>query len=225
MLTGIYIFGSLGINLCYHRMLTHRGLLCPRWVEHGLAILGVCCMQDTPARWVAVHRRHHQFSDERDDPHSPHVNLFWGHMGWMLLKNHDLGRMEIYSRYAKDILRDPFYKRLETSALYPAIIVGSWFAFFAAGFGSVYLAGIIITTQIRVPHPMAIAGGNWILSFWSFAPWKKSALQPMSCGLVAGLQSLRTKWNSSQRDPGALILRTTWGCTSSHVDDLQIERG
>ncbi len=141
MVAGIYVFGSLGINLCYHRLLTHRGLSCPVWVEHSLAILGVCCMQDTPARWVAVHRRHHQYSDERDDPHSPHVNLFWGHMGWMLVRNRDLGRQEIYARFAKDILRDPFYKRLETSALYPTIIVGSWFAFFAAGYLAALLAG------------------------------------------------------------------------------------
>ena len=90
---GLYVFGSLGINLCYHRLLTHRGLVCPKWLEHGFAILGVCCMQDTPARWVAVHRRHHEHSDRQDDPHSPLVNFFWGHVGWMLVENRDLVRL------------------------------------------------------------------------------------------------------------------------------------
>jgi stearoyl-CoA desaturase (delta-9 desaturase) len=28
-------------------------------------------MQDTPARWAAVHRRHHEHADDQDDPHSP----------------------------------------------------------------------------------------------------------------------------------------------------------
>src|ERR1700743_930258 len=65
---GLYVFGTLGINLCYHRLLTHRGLVCPKWLEHGFAILGVCSMQDTPARWVAVHRRHHEHADRQDDP-------------------------------------------------------------------------------------------------------------------------------------------------------------
>ena len=69
---------------------THRGLNCPKWLEHGLAILGVCCLQDTPARWVAVHRRHHQYADEPDDPHSPLAGFFWGHMGWLLVENEDL---------------------------------------------------------------------------------------------------------------------------------------
>ncbi len=130
---GIFVFGSLGINLGYHRLLTHRGMVCPKWLEHGFAILGICCMQDTPARWVAVHRRHHQFSDRQDDPHSPLVNFLWGHVGWMLVENRDLARLGIYDRYAKDILRDPFYRRLERSYLYPTIIIASWATFFVIG--------------------------------------------------------------------------------------------
>jgi len=57
---GDYVFGVLGINLGYHRLLTHRGFRCPKWLEYTLAVLGFCCLEDTPARWVAVHRRHHQ---------------------------------------------------------------------------------------------------------------------------------------------------------------------
>jgi fatty-acid desaturase len=55
-LAGTYVFGTLGINLCFHRVLTHQGLVLPKWLEHTFAILGICCMQDTPARWVAIHR-------------------------------------------------------------------------------------------------------------------------------------------------------------------------
>ena len=131
---GDYFFGVLGINLCYHRLLTHRGFRCPKWFEHALAILGFCCLQDTPARWVAVHRRHHEHADERPDPHSPLVNFFWGHMGWILVENPELNRLGIYDRYAKDILRDRFYKRLERNWLQVWIIILSWTVFFVAGF-------------------------------------------------------------------------------------------
>ncbi|WP_428492282.1 acyl-CoA desaturase [Rhodopila sp.] len=137
---GLYVFGTLGINLCFHRLLTHRGLNCPKWLEHGFAVLGVCCMQDTPARWVAVHRRHHEQADRRDDPHSPLVAFFWGHVGWMLVHNRDLVRLGIYDRYAKDILRDPFYRRMERTALYPLIMIGSWAVFFLGGL-AIGLAG------------------------------------------------------------------------------------
>ncbi len=47
MVLGIYVFGTLGINLCYHRLLTHRGFVCPKWVERTLVILAVCSFQDT----------------------------------------------------------------------------------------------------------------------------------------------------------------------------------
>ena len=48
-LLGLYVFGTLGINLCYHRLLTHRGFVCPKWLEYSFAILGMCCLQHTPA--------------------------------------------------------------------------------------------------------------------------------------------------------------------------------
>ena len=138
---GLYVFGTLGINLCFHRLLTHRGLNCPKWLEYSFAGLAVCCLQDTPARWVAVHRRHHEHADRQDDPHSPLVDFFWGHVGWMLVENRDLVRLGIYDRYAKDILRDPFYRRLERTALYPIILLGSWAVFFLGGLATGLLRG------------------------------------------------------------------------------------
>jgi len=49
---GVYVFGAAGINLCYHRLLSHRSFSCPLWLEHGFAIIATCCVEDTPARWV-----------------------------------------------------------------------------------------------------------------------------------------------------------------------------
>jgi stearoyl-CoA desaturase (delta-9 desaturase) len=134
-LIGLYVFGTLGVNLCYHRLLTHRSFTCPKWLEHALSILGVCCLQDTPVRWVAVHRMHHQHSDEPTDPHSPLVNFFWGHMGWLLVPNRELARLTLYEHYSKDLLRDPFYKKLERDVLWVWINLMQWVVFFAAGFG------------------------------------------------------------------------------------------
>lgn len=140
-IVGVYVFGGLGINLCYHRLLTHRGLTCPKWLEYAFAILGVCSMQDTPGRWVAVHRRHHEYSDRQEDPHSPLVNFLWSHVGWMLVDNRDLTRLGVYERYAKDVLRDPFYRRLERTFLYPIIILTSWLVYFAGGAVASILSG------------------------------------------------------------------------------------
>lgn len=131
---GLYVFGTLGINLCYHRLLTHRSFVCPKWLEHGLAVLGVCCLQETPARWVAVHRRHHQHADEQEDPHSPLVSFYWGHVGWVLMENRELSRLALMERYARDILRDRFYVHLERRGVWVWIVLASWVVFFLVGF-------------------------------------------------------------------------------------------
>jgi stearoyl-CoA desaturase (delta-9 desaturase) len=140
-IAGFYIFGTLGINLCYHRLLTHSSFHCPRWLEHLFAILGVCCLQDTPLQWVAVHRRHHQFSDEPSDPHSPLVTFFWGHMDWLTRNNSELDRKDLFERYVKDLMRDKFYKRLERRLLWVWINLAQWLVFFAAGFGIGWAVG------------------------------------------------------------------------------------
>ncbi len=133
-LLGLYVFGSLGISLCFHRMLAHRGVVCPKWLEHSLAILGLCCLQDTPARWVGIHRRHHEYPDERPDPHSPLAGFLWAHIGWMIFRNRELTRLRLISRYAKDVMRDPFYARLEQNFRWVRVVLISWLGFFASAF-------------------------------------------------------------------------------------------
>ena len=127
------LFGLIGVNIGYHRLLTHRGFKCPKWLEHCFVVVAICCAEDTPARWVAVHRRHHEKSDEQPDPHSPLAGFFWGHIGWLLVKNPDLSRLGIYDRYARDILRDPFYVKLERNKWQLKILLIQINLFFFAG--------------------------------------------------------------------------------------------
>jgi fatty-acid desaturase len=143
-LCGIYVFGTLGINLCYHRLLTHRGYQCPKWLEHGLALIGVCSLQDTPARWVATHRMHHQYSDQQPDPHSPLVNFFWGHMEWLLVENRDLASLSLLERYSKDLVSDRFYRRLERGLNWLWVNLMHWGIFFLVGF----LGGTLSTGRL-----------------------------------------------------------------------------
>ncbi len=110
---GNYIFTSLGIGAGYHRLLTHRGFKCPRWFEYTLAMLGVCSFQDSPARWVLVHRLHHQHSDHQPDPHTPRVSAWWAHMGWLFVDNRELSRASAYDKYVRDLMRDPLYMWLQ----------------------------------------------------------------------------------------------------------------
>ena len=138
-IVGVYLFGGVGINLCYHRLLSHRSFSTPLWLEHVFAILAVCCLEDTPARWVAVHRKHHHLADEEPDPHSPLAGLFWAYVGWLFVENTENTRLNIYNRYARDIMRDRFYVQVER--LYVWIILASWAVFFLAGFAAGLMSG------------------------------------------------------------------------------------
>lgn len=135
-LFGLYVFGTLGINLCYHRLLTHTSAVVPKWLEHTFAILGVCCLEDTPARWVAIHRLHHKDSDEQEDPHSPLVNFFWGHCGWLMVENRGVNSLNTYDKYARDILRDRFYFRLEKNLAWFWIYLAHAAVFYLGGFAA-----------------------------------------------------------------------------------------
>ena len=141
---GNYVFCSTGIGLCYHRTLTHRGLELPKWLEHTFAVLGVCSLMESPARWIAVHRMHHQYSDQQPDPHSPLAGFFWGHVNWLLTDNAKLNTIEMYDTYARDIMRDPFYYRLERNFLWVWIYVAHAFLFYLAGL----IIGIATTGQL-----------------------------------------------------------------------------
>jgi stearoyl-CoA desaturase (delta-9 desaturase) len=132
-LVGLYVFGTLGINVCYHRLLAHQSFRCPTWLERGLALLGVCCLQDSPARWVAIHRYHHQFSDEEKDPHSPLVNFCWSHFGWVFVHNREFNALSLYDRYSRDLMRQRFYFRLEKNVAWAWVYLIHAALFYVAG--------------------------------------------------------------------------------------------
>jgi stearoyl-CoA desaturase (Delta-9 desaturase) len=105
----IYIPTGLGITVGFHRLFTHRSFKTGRVVRFVLAALGSAAIEGPVVAWVADHRKHHAFSDEEGDPHSPHVDhgglrgLFHAHVGWLFI--HD--QRALKSRYAPDLLADP----------------------------------------------------------------------------------------------------------------------
>jgi fatty-acid desaturase len=133
---GVSLFGQLGIPIGYHRLLTHRSFRTPKWVERGLVSMALCSAQETPAKWVAWHRMHHNHSDEQEDPHSPLVNFLWAHFAWLWYYNAETSNYSFYQKYARDILEDPFYMYLEKNRWASVwIYLGHAALYFVAGLG------------------------------------------------------------------------------------------
>jgi len=165
-LLGMFVFGVLGINIGFHRLLTHRSFSCPLWLEHLFAVLGTCALQFSPAFWVAVHRRHHHYADEDRDPHSPLRSFFWSHFGWLLVRPADMKPAVMIDRYSRDLLRDPLYVALERRKNWIKLTFASWLVFFAAGFvaaiavGESQSAGAVVEGSGKVDEDGARAFGH-----------------------------------------------------------------
>jgi stearoyl-CoA desaturase (delta-9 desaturase) len=153
-----HLFGMLGINICYHRLLTHRSLAVPLWLEHWLATIAVCSLEDTPVRWVATHRLHHVHSDEPADPHSPNDGIGWAHAGWLFRTAPDRRTLAFFDRYARDILTDRYYRRLEKR---PASVLWIYLAHLLVFGAAGWLVGFGLTGRTAAAAQLAASWVVW----------------------------------------------------------------
>lgn len=61
------------VTLFLHRGQAHRGIKFHPALEHFMRAWLWLTTGMVTKQWVAIHRKHHRFSDEPGDPHSPHV--------------------------------------------------------------------------------------------------------------------------------------------------------
>jgi stearoyl-CoA desaturase (delta-9 desaturase) len=144
-----YVLTGLGVTVGFHRLLTHRAFKTTRPVRALLTILGSAAIEGPVTAWVADHRKHHDFSDQLGDPHSPHVEhgrgwagalrgLFHAHVGWLFIHQHRGAK----DRYARDLRSDPMMRLLDR--LFLVWAVGGLALCFFAGwlFGGSVEAGL-----------------------------------------------------------------------------------
>ncbi|MBM3964128.1 MAG: acyl-CoA desaturase [Planctomycetes bacterium] len=106
--------GSIGICLGFHRLLTHTGLEVPRWVRNTVAVIGTLAGEGGPISWTANHRKHHAYSDQPGDPHSPHNGPWWAHMFWLAFSTDNGDRVGYVRHWVPDLVKDKFLMHLET---------------------------------------------------------------------------------------------------------------
>ena len=141
-----WIAGSLGIGMCYHRLLTHRGYKTPKWVEHVMTICATLAMEGGPIFWVATHRIHHQNSDKDGDPHSPRDGGFWAHMGWVLTGRAMHNKSNGLLPYVPDLRKDKFHVWISEWHWVPLTVLG--LGLLAFGGWQYVLWGIFLRTVV-----------------------------------------------------------------------------
>jgi stearoyl-CoA desaturase (delta-9 desaturase) len=113
MLIGGWLLTGLGITIGFHRLLTHRSFETYGWVRAFWMAMGALSVEGSPLVWCAVHRRHHEYSDEMGDPHSPNLHdgglwntlrgLWQAQVGWLFTGYWDSPDLQ---RYVPDLLNE-----------------------------------------------------------------------------------------------------------------------
>ena len=65
------------VTLFLHRSQAHKGIEFHPILSHFMRFWLWLTTGMITRQWVAIHRKHHRFSDVEGDPHSPHVYGFW----------------------------------------------------------------------------------------------------------------------------------------------------
>jgi stearoyl-CoA desaturase (Delta-9 desaturase) len=68
---------AVATSIYLHRTLAHRALRLHPVAELGFRVVLWLTTGQTRREWVAVHRKHHKFTDREGDPHSPRLLGFW----------------------------------------------------------------------------------------------------------------------------------------------------
>ncbi|MCP2325533.1 stearoyl-CoA desaturase (delta-9 desaturase) [Hamadaea flava] len=190
-----YCVAGLGITIGFHRYLTHGSFKATRWLRVTLAVAGSFAVEGSPTQWVADHRRHHAFSDNEGDPHSPWrfgtsfwaltKGLFYAHMGWLFARE-----LTNRARFAPDLVADKDIQKVDklfptliaVSLIAPAAVGGlvtwSWqgalTAFFWAGLVRVGLLHHVTWSINSICHvygerPFETRDGDKASNFWPLA--------------------------------------------------------
>jgi len=137
---------GLGISMGYHRLHTHRSYKVPLWMEYFFAVCGACTLEGGPIFWVAVHRVHHQNSDQPGDPHTPRDGAWWAHVGWILFGKTNHNNTRMLSKYAPDLARHRFYVWLTNYHWVPVLALGA--LLFAIGGWPMMLWGMCLRVVV-----------------------------------------------------------------------------
>ncbi len=124
----LYVATGIGVTVGFHRLFTHRSFKTSPALRGVFAVCGSMAIEGPVISWVADHRKHHAFSDQPGDPHSPHVDhgvgwkgalrgLLHAHVGWLFIHSQRGNRR----RYAPDLLADPVVRFVDRTFILWAV--------------------------------------------------------------------------------------------------------
>ncbi|MDD9911714.1 MAG: fatty acid desaturase [Alphaproteobacteria bacterium] len=165
-----YLLGGFGITLLYHRVWTHGAAKLNKYVEFFFAITSIFMLQQNGKIWIAEHIKHHQHTDNKEDPYSTAHGFWWAHQNWV-----------VYS-YPYELPRLP--KRLENNKILEFQSKYYWLlsillniaipAILAISANAPWWSGVIISLARVMVCNHFIYGINSICHYFGTQPFSKA---------------------------------------------------
>jgi len=165
---------TLITTIYLHRVLSHKSIRLHPAVTMFMRFGTWMLTSISPREWVAVHRKHHNFSDVEGDPHSPHIEGYWQIMiGNVYYYRREANNDNTLEKYASDLSFDRLDKMfLRNGTLgfsLTGVILVVLFGVFGPGWG--IGAGLTALATLAVVYLLlnaAINGAGHTFGYKSF---------------------------------------------------------
>ena len=193
-----------GTTIYLHRTVTHRGLTLhpavafsfrfPLWLTTGIST----------KEWVAVHRKHHAFTDEEGDPHSPLLKGFWRiQLGNVFYYVREARNAAVVEKYAPDV-KDDFWDRWCFNYGTVGPLLGTAILCAAMGLGWGLLAAAIhAITYVFVLSPSI----NGLCHHVGYKNFGNTATNLRALALITGGEGLHNNHHAYPRSPKFSVRR------------------
>lgn len=195
IVTQIAVFGT---TIYLHRTATHMALT----MEPAMAWVFKFCLWLTTGistkEWVAVHRKHHAFTDKEGDPHSPILEGFWKvQLGNVFYYIRELKKTDVVERYARDIEEGWWDKNVFSRGI-PGLVVGTTILCVTLGIGWGLLAAGIHAVMYVFVLSSSI---NGLCHHAGYKNFDNTATNIRSLALLTGGEGLHNNHHGYPRSP------------------------
>ena len=226
---------NLVTTVYLHRALSHRAITLSRGVTAVFRVLTWITTGIRPRQWVAVHRKHHAYTDVEGDPHSPVL------LGYPAVQ---FGNVGLYRRVAKDQLTVRKYARDLPADRWDALLFDHALVGLAIGIGILCLAlgwrmGLVAAGFHTVTYLLLGGAVNGVGHSFGRQPFANRArnnqwLAWLTCGEGlhnnhhAAPTSARLAVGDGEIDPGWWLVRALarrrWATIRHHDTPMRRER-
>ena len=176
-----------------HRALSHRAITLSPGVTRVFRVLIWISTGIRPRQWVAVHRKHHAFTDVEGDPHSPllegYANVQFGNVVYYrrVAKNDAL-----VARYARDLPADRWDRMFFDHALF-GLSIGVGLLCLALG----WKVGLVAAAIHAVSYLLLNAAINAIGHFFGSQPYENTARNNQWLAFMTGGEGLHNNHHAA----------------------------